>query len=249
MIKKSILLTVSYDGTNFYGWQRQNEKRTVQKELEKAISSLFNANIKIRGTSRTDKGVHALGQIVKFEQETTIPMKNLPRAINSYLKVGDIIVTNAIYVDENFHTQYNVYKKSYEYKIYNNEFMNPMYKNYAKFVRGNIDIQKMKQGASYFLGEHDFKAFCASGSQIKTTIREIYEFDISKKDKIITLNITGNGFLYNMVRIITGTLIEVGLGKRELSDIPKIIKSLDRTIAGETAGAEGLILKKIFYKL
>ncbi len=249
MNDKNILLTVAYDGTNYFGWQKQDNVKTIQGELEKALSNLFKQDINIRGASRTDTGVHALSQLALLKHKTTIPVEKLPFAINSFLNNKEIVVTNAIYVDENFHPQNSVYKKTYQYKIYNAPFINPLIKNYTEFVHKPLNIEKMKQATQYFLGEHDFKSFCASGTIAKTTIRTIYDLTINKQDDIITIEITGNGFLYNMVRIIAGTLIDIGHNKTQPENIKDIILYKDRQKAGKTASACGLTLYKIYYNI
>lgn len=248
MQNKNILLTISYDGTNFFGWQKQDGVKTIQEDLETALSSLFKQQTSIRGASRTDTGVHALCQLALLKHNTNIPIQRLPLAINSFLNTKDIVVTNAVYVDESFHPQNSVYKKTYQYKIYNAPFLNPLIKNYTEFVHKPLNIEQMNLAAKYFLGQHDFKAFCASGSNAKTTVRTIYDLSVTKQDDIITIEITGNGFLYNMVRIIAGTLIDVGLLKKPPEHIQHIIQSKNRQNAGKTASACGLVLYKIYYK-
>jgi len=243
----NILITISYDGTNYFGWQKQNGFATIQQKIEDALSFLLKKNVSVRGSSRTDTGVHSLGQRALFKEDISIPMDKLPYAINSFLP-NDIVVTYAEIVDDNFHPQYSVLKKTYEYKILNSDFKNPMLINYTDFVRGNIDVKKMQDACKYFIGEHNFKSFCASGSTAKTTIRTIYDLTVEKKENIITIRVTGNGFLYNMVRIIAGTLIYVGQCKIKVSDIPYIIEAEDRTKAGKTAAACGLTLINIKYK-
>nr|WP_317359637.1 tRNA pseudouridine(38-40) synthase TruA [uncultured Tyzzerella sp.] len=247
MKDKNILLTVAYDGTNYFGWQKQDNVKTIQGEMEKALSQLFKENITIRGASRTDTGVHALSQLALLKHKTNIPIERLPLAINSFLNNKEIVITNAIYVDEDFHPQNSVYKKTYQYKIYNAPFLNPLLRNYTEFVHKPLNIEKMQQATKYFLGEHNFKAFCASGSMAKTTIRTIYDLKIDNKDNIITIEITGNGFLYNMVRIIAGTLIDIGHNKKQPEDIKNIILCEDRQKAGKTASACGLTLYKIYF--
>lgn len=241
------LLTVAYDGSNYYGWQRQNEFITVQQKLEEALSQLLKKEIAVRGSSRTDTGVHALGQHAVFEAETSIPIEKMPFAINTFLP-DDIVVNDAKIVTEDFHPQNSVYKKTYEYRILNDKFPNPMLKKYTEFVHTPLDIEKMNEACKFFLGTHDFKSFCASGSTAKTTIRTIFELKVDKKSNIIYINVTGSGFLYNMVRIITGTLIYVGQGKIKPCEITEIINSCDRAKAGKTVSPNGLILKKIYIK-
>lgn len=201
----NILLTISYDGTNYSGWQRQNDFVTVQGKLEEGLTKLFKKYVTVRGASRTDAGVHALGQRANFYIDTTIPMKNLPYAINNFLP-KDIVVTDASLVDEEFHPQFDAKNKTYRYKINNAKFPNPIDINYTWHLHKDIDIKLMQEGAKYILGEHDFSAFCASGSVAKTTVRTIYSIEIKKQDDYINFYINGSGFLYNMVRIIVGTL-------------------------------------------
>lgn len=242
----NILLTLSYDGTNYFGWQRQKNQVSVQQRLEEALSTLLKKEIEVRGASRTDTGVHALGQAALLKTETSIPVEKIPYAVNSFLP-KDIVVTDARIVDDDFHPQYSVLKKTYQYKILNSEFRNPKLRNYSEFVREKLDISKMRDACKYFIGTYDFKAFCASGSTAKTTVRTIFDLTVVKTGDIIDIEVTGSGFLYNMVRIIAGTLIYVGLGKFEPSFVREIIDSKDRTLAGKTVGPEGLTLMKIYY--
>lgn len=241
-----ILLTIAYDGTKYYGWQYQNGFITVQGEVEKALSKLFNTRVDIRGASRTDKGVHALGQRATFEMETSIPLSNLPYAINNLLP-EDIRVHKAEEVEQAFHPQYNAINKTYAYKIYNAAFHNPLLNNYAWHINKELDITKMKEASKHIIGEHDFSAFCASGATSKTRTRTVNSLEIYKQDNIITIEINGNAFLYNMVRIITGTLVYIGYGKLQPNDMPIIISSLDRAKAGITAPPQGLSLMYINY--
>lgn len=244
-----VLLTVAYDGTNYFGWQRQNNFVSVQQRLEEGLSALFKSRITVRGASRTDTGVHSLGQRAVFRVDTTIPVNKIPYAVNPFLP-EDIRVTAAVEVDEEFHPQNSVYKKTYEYKLLNGDFPNPKLRNYTEFVRKPLDIEKMRQACGYFLGEHNFKAFCASGSSAKTTVRTVFELSVSEKqsDNTISIVVSGNGFLYNMVRIITGTLIYVGEGKILPEEIPCIIASQDRARAGKTVSPNGLTLMEVYYR-
>ncbi|MFI3230989.1 MAG: tRNA pseudouridine(38-40) synthase TruA [bacterium] len=243
----NILLTIAYDGTDFFGWQKQSSYKTIQGDLEKALCILFKKDdISIRGASRTDAGVHALEQLVLIKEQTKIPMEKLPRVINAIIDNKELVVIKAEYVPSEFHPQYNVYKKTYEYKIYNSQIPNPLYRNYSEYQKATLDLQKMRESCEYFLGEHDFKAFSSSGGMSKTTTRTIYDLTVQKEQDFIIINISGNGFLYNMVRIIAGTLIYIGLNKISPSDIPHIISSQDRRKAGPTSSACGLTLKKIY---
>ncbi len=241
-----ILIRISYDGSNYFGWQRQNEFISVQQKVEEALSALLKQNISIRGSSRTDTGVHAMAQGAVFEADTTIPMDKFPYAVNSFLP-NDIVVWSAVEVNENFHPQYSVTDKTYEYKIQNSKFRNPKLYNYTDFVRYDLDIELMKKACGYFIGEYDFKAFCARGAQSKTTVRTIYDLTVNKKNDIINIKVRGNGFLYNMVRIIVGTLVEVGRGKIKPEQIQDIIFSKDRARAGKTMSPNGLTLMEVNY--
>ena len=241
-----VLLTVAYDGSSYYGWQIQKDFVTVQQKVEEALSALLKKKVEVRGASRTDTGVHAMAQGVVFNEEMTIPVAKLPYAINSFLP-DDIVVTGAREVDEYFHPQYSVIDKTYEYKILNAEFKNPKLIKYTDFVRYKLDIDKMKEACKYFVGEHDFKAFCASGSTAKTTVRTIYSLEVEKQKDIICIRVCGSGFLYNMVRILAGTLVYVGLGKIKPCEIEDIIKSKNRARAGKTLVPNGLTLVEVNY--
>lgn len=244
---KRMLLKIAYDGTDYFGWQRQNNFVTVQQRVEEALSELLKTDITVRGSSRTDTGVHALGQGVLFEADFTIPTESFPLALNSFLP-DDIVCRGARLVDGSFHPQYSVINKTYRYRIYNSRLKNPLISRYSEFVPRELNIEKMQSVCGHFLGEHDFKAFCASGSTAKTTVRKIFALTVTKNQNIIDIEITGNGFLYNMVRIISGTLVDVGLEKLSPKAIPEIIEGLDRTKAGKTLSPKGLTLMCINYK-
>lgn len=243
---RKILITVSYDGTGYLGWQKQLKGLTIEGQIERACSKVFVQGFELVGSSRTDKGVHALGQRASIETESTIPVERVCNALNSNLP-DDIVVTKAENVSLDFHPRYNAKEKIYDYRIVNSKYMIPQLRNFAEFERRHLDISKMKQASKFFIGEHDFKGFCASGSSVKTTVRTIFDIDISKKNEIITMRFRGNGFLYNMVRIIAGTIVYVGLNKIDIDDIQNIIESKDRTKAGKTLGAIGLTLVQINY--
>ncbi len=242
-----ILLKVSYDGSNYYGWQKQKGFISVQEKLEEGLSALMGKKISVRGASRTDTGVHALAQGAVFETDTTIPIANIPYALNSFLP-EDIVITGAREVTESFHPQYSVIDKTYEYLILNDEFKDPKLIKYTDFIRERLDIEKMREACKYFLGEHDFKAFCASGSRARTTVRTIYSLTVDKRENIVCIKVTGSGFLYNMVRIIAGTLADVGKGKIQPREVEEIIASRDRTRAGKTLAPNGLTLTEVHYE-
>lgn len=246
--RRRVLLTISYDGTNYCGWQKQlaGSVPTVQEEFDKACSKLFKSEIESIGASRTDAGVHALGQRAVIDVDSTIPTDRIPMALNSLLS-NDIVVTESQDVPDDFNPRFNAVKKTYEYKIYNSRFRNPIYRNYCEYVREQLDVKEMASAAKYFIGEHDFKGFCSSGNSSKTTVRTIYNISVEQLNDFIVISVTGSGFLYNMVRIIAGTLIYVGNGKIKASEMQQIISSCDRQKAGKTAGPAGLTLVKIVY--
>ncbi len=243
-----ILLTVAYDGTNYFGWQRQKGDPvvTVEQKIYEACSSLFRKEFEITGASRTDRGVHALGQRVLLDVDTNIPVERIPRALNSFLP-QDIVVNCAETVSDDFHPRYDCVKKTYRYRIFNGEYRNPLERYYTEFVYKELDVEKMKKACEYFKGTHDFKGFCSAQTEVKSTVRTIFDISVEKINDVIEIYVTGDGFLYNMVRIIAGTLIYVGLSKINTDEMGDIIESCDRTRAGKTAGPEGLTLMKIYY--
>ena len=244
---RKIKLIIEYDGTNYHGWQIQKNANTVQATIEKALSKLLGTYIGIVGCSRTDVGVHAYGQVAHFSTDSSIPGDKFSYAINNLLP-DDIVIRQSEEVSEDFHSRYSAKGKKYRYLVYNEAHSSAIMRNRACHVRPELNFSEMKRAAQYFLGRHDFAAFQATGGQVRSTIREIYGIDVIKReDNLIDIEVSGNGFLYNMVRIIAGTLIYVGMGKIKTSDIPNIIDSLDRTKAGKTAPSEGLYLMEIYY--
>ncbi len=244
---RNIKLTLQYDGTAYHGWQTQLNAPTVQETLEGAIEQITKAKPKLFGSSRTDAGVHAKGFVCNFKSETNIPIEKLPIALNTCLP-DDIVCVSAEDVDLGFNSRFSAHKKCYTYYISNSKFPNPFMRNYSWHFPYKLDIEKMKIATSAFIGEHDFIGFAASGFTVKTTVREIYSLDVEKQeDNMIKITVVGNGFLYNMVRIIAGTLAFVGTGKIDPLDMPEIIKSKDRKRAGITAPAQGLYLTEVYY--
>ncbi|MFZ5966759.1 MAG: tRNA pseudouridine(38-40) synthase TruA [Bacillota bacterium] len=243
---QNVKLLIEYDGTRFCGWQRQENGRTVQEEIEKALSKVMKKEIRINGSGRTDAGVHALGQVASFQGDFSIPVDRISLALNALLP-EDISIHDAVAVGEDFHARYSAKGKRYIYQIYNHPYRSALYRNYAYFVPQVLDIEAMERAAAYFLGEHDFRGFMASGSSVKDTVRTIYSLDVYQMDKMIKLEISGNGFLYNMVRIIAGTLTEVGKGKIDAEQVPHIIHSCSRKQAGPTAPPQGLYLAEVYY--
>lgn len=243
---KNIKIIIEYDGTNFKGWQKQPNIRTVQGELEKTISEVTKEEVQIFGSGRTDRGVHANGQVANFKTTSSIPADKFRLVINSRL-VNDIVIKESCEVEESFHSRYNAIGKEYKFLIYNNEIKSSLLRNYTYHVPYKLNFEKMKIASKSFIGEHDFKSFMASGSSAKTSVRRIDKLDINKTNDIIEVKIKGNGFLYNMVRIIVGTLIEIGCGKIKEKEILSIINSKQRQNAGHTAMPQGLYLEKVFY--
>lgn len=244
---KRIKLTVAYDGTNYHGWQVQPNAVTIEGKLNEAISELTKETIQVIGASRTDAGVHALGNVAVFDTESRIPGEKFSYALNQRLP-DDIVIQQSQEVDKDFHPRYCTCEKTYEYVILNRKFPLPEYRNTAFFYYGDLDIKAMQEATKAFLGEHDFAGFCSAGAQVKTTVRTIYELTVEKKDNdMICIRVRGNGFLYNMVRIIAGTLLEVGKGNIEAKSLENRIAAADRSQAGPTAPARGLKLIRIQY--
>ncbi len=228
------------------GWQKQLNKLNIQGEIEQAISSLTGEEIDLIGSGRTDAGVHALGQVANFKTNSKIPIEKMAVAINSKLKKS-IIIKDAEEVEERFHSRYNAKNKTYRYIINNSEYGSAIYKDLEYHFPIKLDVEKMKRAAKYFEGEHDFSGFKASGTSAKNSVRTIYKAEVKENGERILIELTGNGFLYNMVRIISGTLLEVGLGKIEADNIPDIIESKNRQNAGKTLPAHGLYLVEVKY--
>ena len=246
-----ILLTISYDGTSYAGWQRQKNAISVQQTIEEAMESLLKQKITLRSASRTDAGVHALGQRASFFVDTLkIPLFKLPSVINGYLP-DDIAIINAEIVPESFSPRYDAVKKTYHYKIYNRPAPNPLLSRYSAFVPTSLDTAAMIKAAPLFVGVHDFKAFMASSPDTKgkevNTVREIFDCSCKNEGNMILITVAGNGFLYNMVRIISGTILYVGLGKIHPDKIPAIIEQKNRQNAGKTMPPQGLTLVGVEY--
>ena len=244
---KRVMLTVAYDGTNYHGWQLQPNVITVESVLNEKLSELFGEEIRVIGASRTDTGVHALGNIAVFDTNARMPAEKVSYALNQRLP-EDIRIQKSQEVPLDFHPRHQNSRKTYEYKILNREFPQPIRRLYAHFTYVLLDVERMQRAADFFVGEHDFKSFCSVNTVAETTVRTIYELQVEKQDEMITIRVTGSGFLYNMVRIIAGTLMEIGRGNLEPEEIPAILAALDRTKAGPTAPACGLTLVKYHYE-
>lgn len=243
---RNIKLTIQYDGTAYHGWQTQKNVRTVQETAEKAIAVITGAKPQLTGCSRTDTGVHAEMFAANFKSETKIPCEKFPLALNTYLP-DDIVCIKAEDMPADFNARFCAKGKKYTYYIQNSRFPDVFEKNYAWHYPYKLDIDEMKRAAAAFLGEHDFIGFAASGFTVKTTVRTIYSLDVEKTGDKIKITVCGNGFLYNMVRIIAGTLAFVGCGKLKAGDMADIIASRDRKRAGITAPPQGLFLSEVYY--
>lgn len=265
---KNVLLTIAYDGTDFCGWQIQPDQRSVQGEIERALSIVCGRLIRVNGTSRTDAGVHAYGQRASFHADFSIPIDKIPVAANGVIlgvpkrnkknrsTFADVAILSAEEVPIDFHARFNSLGKKYIYKIRNSHTPDPFQRNYSYSIGKVLDVRAMKEATTDFIGTFDFMAFQATGGkELESTVRTVYSMRIytesSSKEsasKTILLEIIGDGFLYNMVRIIAGTLVDIGLGKKRPDEIPHIISGKCRQSAGHTAPPQGLYLEEVFYK-
>lgn len=240
-------MVVAYDGTNYCGWQVQPNGITVEEVLNRSLSNLLGEKIEVMGASRTDSGVHSLGNVAVFDTNTRMPADKIAFALNQRLP-EDIVVQGSCEVPSDWHPRYQESTKTYEYRILNRTFRMPTRRLDTYFYHYPLDVEQMSEAASYLVGTHDFASFCAANAQVKSTVRTIYSCTAQKENDIITIRVTGNGFLYNMVRIIAGTLIEVGAGKRRPEEIKDILAAENRDAAGPTAPAQGLTMMGIEYE-
>ena len=243
---RRIKLIVAYDGTEYSGWQIQPEAPTIEMCLDKAIHELTGENVHVTGASRTDAGVHAYGNVAVFDTESTIPGDRFTFALNRFLP-DSIVIQDSWEVSVDFHPRHCNTRKTYEYRILNTAVPLPQKRNFTWHVAGSIDIEKMKEAAAYIVGEHDFKSFCCVRTQAESTVRTIYSLEVLQEGSEIIIRIKGNGFLYNMVRIITGTLIQVGKRRFKPEYVKQMLEAKDRTVAGQTAPPQGLTLVGIEY--
>ena len=244
---RNIKLTIEYDGKEFNGWQKQPNKLNIQGEIERSIKDITGEDVDLIASGRTDAGVHALGQVANFKTDSNIPVEKIPIALNTKLK-RSIRILAAEEVDERFHSRYNCKKKTYKYVINNSANGTAIYRNLEYNFSQELNVDKMNEAVKYFIGEHDFKGFKASGTSSKSSVRTIYDAKVYKNGDRVNIELTGNGFLYNMVRIISGTLIDVGIGKILPEEVPDIINSKERTKAGKTLPPNGLYLIKVEYE-
>lgn len=245
---KRVKLTIAYDGTNYCGWQIQPNGITIEEVINKALSKLTGEKIVVIGASRTDSGVHAMGNVAVFDTETTIPANRIAMAVNRILP-EDIVVMQSEEVALDFHPRYCDCEKIYEYHIVNTRIPIPTKRLTNYFVSYELDIDKMREGATYLVGEHDFASFCNIKTDVESTVRTVKELEILKNGDEITIRIRGNGFLYNMVRIIVGTLIRVGRGFYQPEQVKEILEAKNRKAAGVTAPPHALMLMEIRYNM
>ena len=248
---KNFMLTISYDGTRYHGWQSQKHTDgTIQAKMENMLTRYLGENIELHASGRTDAGVHALAQVANFHTNVAVTAKQLENAFYEYLP-QDIVVTDVCEVHERFHARFNAISKCYRYRIWNSPQLDVFQRNYVWQIKEQLDISAMKKAAQYLIGTHDFISFCSNKRMKKSSVRTIYDIQINEKaiarGHEIVIDFLGNGFLYNMVRILTGTLVEVGYGKRKPEDIPSIISACNRQSAGMTAPPMGLILMHVNY--
>ena len=244
---KRVKMVVAYDGTNYCGWQVQPNGITIEEVLNRSLSNLLGEKIEVMGASRTDSGVHSLGNVAVFDTNTRMPADKIAFALNQRLP-EDIVVQGSCEVPSDWHPRYQESTKTCEYRILNRTFRMPTRRLDTYFYHYPLDVEQMSEAASYLVGTHDFASFCAANAQVKSTVRTIYSCTAQKENDIITIRVTGNGFLYNMVRIIAGTLIEVGAGKRRPVEIKDILAAENRDAAGPTAPAQGLTMMGIEYE-
>lgn len=241
-----VKLVVAYEGTNYCGWQIQPNGITIEQVLNETLSSLLGEEITVTGASRTDAGVHSLGNVAVFETHTKMPAEKISFALNQRLP-EDIVVQESCQVPEDFHPRFSKSRKTYEYRILNCRFRQPLERRTSYFYHYPLDVSAMQKAAAYLVGEHDFTSFASVHAQTNTYVRTIYALDVVREGGMIRIRVQGSGFLYNMVRIIAGTLIQVGAGIKKPEDMESILAGKDRELAGPTAPAHGLTMIGLEY--
>lgn len=244
---KNIKLLIEYEGTNYSGWQRQHKKRTIQEEIEKAIKKIAKEDVNLIASGRTDRGVHAKGQVANFRTHSIIPGGNYKFALNIKLP-DDIRIIDSCEVGMDFHSRFHANYKRYRYIIYNGKMPSAIYRNFSYHVSYDLDIDEMSASLEHFIGYHDFESFMGRKTKVDTTMRTIYSMEIERCGDFIEITIEGKSFLRNMIRIMVGTLIFIGRGIMSKEDLPGIIQGKDRILAGPTAPAQGLFLEKVYYE-
>ncbi len=243
---RNIALRLSYDGTNYHGWQVQKNEITVAETLEKALSKICEHPVKVVGCGRTDAGVHALRYCANFKTDCRIPIDRIPLAVNSQLPT-DIAAISAVEAPEGFNSILSCKQKEYIYQIHNSRIRDPFLIRHTCFFPAPLAVEKMQEAAGAFVGTHDFKAVRSVGTETKTTVRTIHWCDIQQQDQLITMRVCANGFLYNMVRAIAGTVVYAGLGKLSPKDIPELLNLGDRRLTGPTMPPQGLFMSRVWY--
>ena len=243
---RTILLVLEYDGTEYVGWQVQPNGLAVQEVVEKALAEILGHKVRVHASGRTDAGVHARGLAAHFQTDADLPLQAFREGVNTFLP-PDIAVLEAREAAADFHARFSAKGKWYRYTIYRNRVRSPLAARYAWHLRGNLDLDLMRDAAQSLVGEHDFRAFRSSGCVAKTTVREIFSIDILPDDEFIHIDIRGSGFLKNMVRMIVGTLVEVGMGRRPVEDVALLVAGTEATTCGQTAPAHGLCLQLVWY--
>lgn len=244
--QRNIKIVMEFDGSNYSGWQRQKNDRTVEQTVEQSLFKLTGEHIEVFGCSRTDAKVHAKEYVANFHTNSTIPGDRFKAALNTKLP-DDIVIYKSEEVKQDFHARYLNKGKTYSYTILNREYDTAINRNYCMYIRKLIDTESMKAASICLIGKHDFSAFRNTGSSSKTTVRTISSIEIIKKDDILKIFITADGFLYNMARIIAGTLLDVGIGRMKVIDVKQALDTKNRRLAGKRLKAEGLCLEKVYY--
>ncbi len=244
---RNIRLIVKYDGSRYKGFQRlKDNDMTIQNKIESVLSKMTGEDIEIIGSGRTDMGVHSLGQVVNFKTNSDMSLEKMNEYLYRYLP-EDMVIKDIKQVSDRFHSRYNAVSKTYLYKIYNDKYHDPFYRKYTLHIKDILDIKLMQEASDILVGKHDFTSFASSKSKKKSNIRQINKIDIIKQDNIVNIYINADGFLYNMVRIIVGCLIDIGLGKITKEDLKNMLEAKDRTKSSDTAQAKGLYLYEVFY--
>lgn len=244
---RNIKLKIAYDGSRYYGWQRLKDKdQTIQGKIESVISEMLESPIEIIGSGRTDAGVHARGQIANFHTNSSMTLEEMHHYVNKYLP-QDIAVKEITQISDRFHSRYHAKSKKYTYYVYNDYIHSPFYRKYSCHIPDKLDVSLMKEGAAKFMGTHDFIGFSSLKKTKKSTIRTIDQLNISSQDDLMSFTFIGDGFLYNTIRIIMGSLVEIGLHEKDLSHIDEVFEVNIRSKAGITMPPHGLFLEEVYY--
>lgn len=244
---RNIRILLQYEGSRYQGWQKQQSTdNTIQSKLEALLGKMCGESVAIQGSGRTDAGVHALGQVANFHTYNEMPLEEMLSYMNRYLP-EDIAVVDIAEAAPRFHSRLNACGKHYEYLVWNRKVPNVFWRKYSLFYPDTLDVEAMRHAAEYLLGEHDFQSFTSAKKGKKSTVRRIDSIQITEEDGMLRFSFRGNGFLYHMIRIIMGTLLEVGEGSREASELPTVLAAKDRSLAGRLVPAKGLTLKEVYF--